>query len=218
MKVRAAAQPALLQTKLRMPRLRPRHVPRVRLLTALDAGLEARLVLVSAPAGFGNTTLLTDWLASRSIPAGWVSLDVRDNDAARFLRYVVAAARPLLADSPSPDGVRCPAVQAEAAEAEVANLLAATPGDAVLVLDDYHTITAPAVHAAVAFLLEHLPAQIHLVIAKSGRPAAANCPLPGPWRFHGLVWISRPSGTPACTHASLSTVACGRTGCRIHCT
>jgi len=157
----------LLQTKLRMPRLRPRHVRRVRLLTALNGGFNSRLILVSAPAGFGKTTLLTDWLAGLPIPVGWVSLEASDNDLTRLLRYLAYATRPMLGQElPAPrQCARSGHGPDETILADMVNQLTETADEAVIVLDDYHTITAPAVHAAVTFLLEHLPEHIHLVIA-----------------------------------------------------
>jgi LuxR family maltose regulon positive regulatory protein len=139
----------------------------------LDAGLaDARLILVSAPAGYGKTTLLADWLAGSRIPAGWVSLDATDNDPARFFRYLLAAARAAVVDSPeSVSGfIRPPPEQSDAALSEIINLLTCAPGDVVLVLDDYHTITSPVVHQSVASLLDHLPPQAHLAIATRADP------------------------------------------------
>lgn len=163
----------LLATKLYVPQVRTALVPRPRLTRRLDEGMERRLVLISAPAGFGKSTLLAEWAqlkskASPPFPIAWLSLDAGDNDPQRFWAYFVAAlnkVRPgtgqdllalLRAPQPPP---------ADALLAELLNEIAAMPGDLALVLDDYHTISAHAIHDALAFLLEHLPPQMHLVIA-----------------------------------------------------
>ncbi len=166
----------LLATKLHVPRRQRGLVARPRLSERLSRGAESALTLVSAPAGFGKTTLLTQWLAAapahgRSV--AWLSLDQRDNDPALFWAYfagalntavqeVGASALPLL-QPPQPP--------AEAGLATLLNDLDAIPGDVVLVLDDYHIIEARGVQDGMAFLLEHLPPQIHLVIASRADPA-----------------------------------------------
>ena len=166
----------LLETKLHVPRLRRDLVPRPRLSERLSRGAESALTLVSAPAGFGKTTLLTEWLAAapadgRSV--AWLSLDQRDNDPALFWTYLVAAlqtaadgvgasALSLLQSPPSP---------MEEVLATLLNDLHAVSNDVVLVLDDYHVIEARDVQDGMAFLLEHLPPQIHLVIAGRADPA-----------------------------------------------
>ena len=81
----------LLQTKFYMPTLRPTLVPRARLFTKLNAGIKGKLTLVAAPAGFGKSTLVCDWLRQAGLPAVWLSLDAADNDLHRFLRYVIGA-------------------------------------------------------------------------------------------------------------------------------
>jgi LuxR family maltose regulon positive regulatory protein len=168
----------LLTTKLHVPRRRRGLVARRRLRERLDRGNEAALTLVSAPAGFGKTTVLTEWLTDAP-PAGrsvaWLSLDARDNDPALFWAYLVAALQTVIPDLGADmlALLQSPSSSSEAALATLLNDLAGAPGEVVLVLDDYHVIEAPAVHEGIAFLLEHLPAQVHLVIA--GR---ADPPLP----------------------------------------
>jgi len=164
----------LLATKLHVPRPRPGFVPRPRLVGALDEGLARRLILVCAPAGSGKTALLADW-ASGSRPVAWLSLDAADNDPVRFWRHTVAAldrARPgigervgLLLGPPAPASF-------EGLVTALINDLAAQPGDGevLLVLDDYHLIDAQPVHASLAFLLEHLPPGLHLVLASRADP------------------------------------------------
>ncbi|WP_374458045.1 LuxR C-terminal-related transcriptional regulator [Nocardioides sp.] len=169
----------LIETKLYLPSPRAGLVARPRLRQRLGAGLTARLLLVSAPAGFGKTTLLVDWLASletgddASVRAAWLSLDPGDNDPARFWRYLVAALRTalpgvaedalaLLSDSQTPP--------VETLLTAVVNDVAASRAEVVLLLDDYHVIDSPAVHDGMAFLLAHLPQRLHLVLASRVDP------------------------------------------------
>jgi LuxR family maltose regulon positive regulatory protein len=166
----------LLETKLRVPRRRRSLVPRPRLIERLSSGTESALTLVSAPAGFGKTTLLADWLATSAADgrsAAWLSLDQRDNDPVVFWTYLVTALRTA---APGVGGsalalLESPQPPIEAVLANLVNDLNAVSYDVVLVLDDYHVIEARDVHDAVAFLLEHLPGQIHLVIAGRADPA-----------------------------------------------
>lgn len=167
----------LLETKLYVPRLRRGLVARPRLIERMGRGAESKLTLLSAPAGFGKTTLLTEWLAAA--PAGersvaWLSLDQADNQPVSFWTYLVAAlqaaapgvgARALsLLQRPQPPPI-------ETILATVLNELNAVPNDVVLVLDDYHVIDAHDIQDGMAFLLEHLPPQIHLVITTRADPA-----------------------------------------------
>jgi LuxR family transcriptional regulator, maltose regulon positive regulatory protein len=167
----------LLTTKVHAPRRRRGLVARPRLIELLNRGEEAALTLVSAPAGFGKTTVLTDWLsaaaADRSV--AWLSLDARDNDPALFWAYLVAAVQTAVPDvgAGALALLSSPQTSAEAAIASLVNDLDAVPVDVVLILDDYHVIESSEVHEGMAFLLEHLPAHAHLVIA--GR---ADPPLP----------------------------------------
>ena len=165
----------LLGTKLHIPRQRRGHVARPRLSERLSRAGESKLTLVSAPAGFGKTTLLAQWLAAapadgRSV--AWLSLDQRDNDPALFWRYLVAALQT------AEHGVGASALSLlgsaspmEAVLGTLLNDLHAISNDVVLVLDDYHVIDARDVLDGMAFLLEHLPQQIHLVIAGRADPA-----------------------------------------------
>ena len=170
----------LLETKLYVPRSRRGLVPRPRLSERLDRGTASKLMLVSAPAGFGKTTLLTEWLAAG--PAGpaderlvaWLSLDRGDNDPVSFWTYVIAALRTVasgvgesaLALLQAP---RSPPI--ETVLTALLNDLGATAGDIVLVLDDYHVVDARDVQDGMAFLLDHLPPQLHVVIAGRADPA-----------------------------------------------
>ncbi|HET9859649.1 MAG TPA: LuxR C-terminal-related transcriptional regulator [Nocardioidaceae bacterium] len=172
----------VLATKLFAPSLRPQLVARPRLAEHLDATLDAshRLTLVSAPAGFGKTTLLSDWRAhldrgETRTRVGWLSLDDGDNDLTRVLTHLVAALRSIGLDVD-------PAVAESLHKASTLAALTALVNDVtrasecvpggqwILVLDDYHVIGASEVHEAVTFLLDHLPDQLHLVIATRSDP------------------------------------------------
>ena len=170
-----SGQDVLLATKLHVPRPQPGFVPRPRLAEALSEGLARRLILVCAPAGSGKTALLADWAPSGSRPVAWLSLDAADNDPVRFWRHTVAAldrARPGIGERA---GLLLgpPALASfEGLVTALINDLAAQPGDGevLLVLDDYHLIDAQPVHASLAFLLEHLPPGLHLVLASRADP------------------------------------------------
>ncbi|GLZ48296.1 helix-turn-helix transcriptional regulator [Actinomycetospora sp. NBRC 106375] len=162
----------LLASKYRRPRRRPGTVDRPRLTAALDGARHAAVTVVSAPAGFGKSTLLAAWLDTLPTDAAavaWVSLDERDDDPARFWTYVLTAIRDatgvgeealeLLASSPSTPS------STESALVAALNDVGGTDRDLVLALDDLHLVTAPEVHEGLAFLLEHRPPQLHLVLA-----------------------------------------------------
>jgi LuxR family maltose regulon positive regulatory protein len=170
----------LLETKLYVPRPRPALVPRPRLSQRLDRGITSKLILISAPAGFGKTTLLTEWLAAGPAApaderlAAWLSLDRADNDPASFWTYVIAALQTVapevgasaltLLQAPQPPPI-------ETVLTALLNDLGAITGDIVLVLDDYHVIDSRDVQDAMAFLLDHLPPRLHVVIASRTDPA-----------------------------------------------
>ncbi len=172
----------LLETKLFLPRPRRGLVPRPRLRDRLHHGLASKLILVSAPAGFGKTTLLVDWVEAVSADAqtsiAWLALDQGDNDPATFWTYVVAALRTVAPDigeralgllqEPQPPPI-------EAVLTTLLNDLGGMAGEVVLLLDDYHVIESPDIHAGIAFTLEHVPPGLHLVIASRTDPAL---PLP----------------------------------------
>ncbi|MGB6576961.1 MAG: AAA family ATPase, partial [Streptosporangiaceae bacterium] len=168
--VAASEQHVLLATKLHLPGRRPGFVARPRLTEALSGGL----LLVCAPAGFGKTALLADWLRTAGRPVAWLSLDVGDNDPVRFWRHVVAAldrARPGIGERVSPL-LGPPTSSFEGLVTALINELAAQSGEneIVLVLDDYHLVDARQVHASLAFLIEHLPPGLRLVLASRSDP------------------------------------------------
>jgi LuxR family maltose regulon positive regulatory protein len=180
----------ILATKLYIPLPRPKAVSRPRLLERLNDGLHRKLTLISAAAGFGKTTLASEWVATltpdpstltgtrpsvrgEGVRVAWLSLDEGDNDPARFLTYFVAALQTIAADigagvmgvlqTPQPPSI-------ESILTTLLNEITTIPGDFVLVLDDYHVIDAKPVDDALTFLLDHQPPQMHLVIATREDP------------------------------------------------
>ena len=176
-RVGAAILPkALVTTKLHAPRTRPNLVDRPRLREVLARNEVCPLTLVSAPAGFGKTTLLGDWseqLSRDGKSVAWVSLDLSDNDPARFLTYLVGALQEIeegigegvLASLRSP---QMPPI--EALMGVLVNELAEVAHEITVILDDYHLIDSDPVHEAVSFLLEHLPENARLVISSRADP------------------------------------------------
>ena len=163
----------LLHTKLYIPAPRPDQVPRPQLWERLEAGLRCKLTLVSAPAGFGKTTLLTGWLPNCRRRIAWLSLDDTDNELTRFLTYLIAAflqidpklgastmAHLSAPDPPPPETMLIALV----------NELSAWSDMLLLVLDDFHVITSQAIHSAITFLLNHQPANLHLMMTSRADP------------------------------------------------
>ena len=167
----------ILATKLYIPPPRPKNVPRIHLIEQLNEGLDRKMILISAPAGFGKTTLVSEWAAGCDQKVAWLSLDEGDNDPTRFLTYLVAALQTiavnigkgllgaLLAPQPPP---------IESILVVLLNGIATIPNNFVLVLDDYHVIDSKPIDEALTFLLKHLPPQMHLVITTREDP---NLPL-----------------------------------------
>jgi LuxR family maltose regulon positive regulatory protein len=169
----------VLATKLYIPPPRPNIVLRPRLIERLNKGLPSGhtpgVTLISAPAGFGKTTLVSEWVADCERPAAWLSLDEGDNDPTRFLTYLVATLQTIAgnigegvlavlhASQPQPPPT-------ESILTELLNEITAIPDNFILVLDDYHLIDSKSVDHAISFLLEHQPPQLHLIIATREDP------------------------------------------------
>src|SRR5918912_1131571 len=167
----------LLETKLYVPKPRRGVVPRARLRERLDRAADVQLTLVSAPAGFGKTTLLADWLATIKVDGravAWLSLDQGDNHPTSFWTYVVAALQKVapgagqnaisLLESPQPPPI-------ETVLATLLNDLSNVSIDLVMVLDDYHLVDASELRESMVFFIDHLPPRFHLVIASRADPA-----------------------------------------------
>jgi LuxR family maltose regulon positive regulatory protein len=157
----------LLAAKLYIPSLRPKIVRRPRLVDQLNDGIHGKLTLVAAPAGFGKTTLVGEWISHCERPTAWLSLDEGDGDRARFLTYLVAALRtiqPKLGDdvlgmlqSPQTPPIR-------SVLTSLLNDIADIHEPFTLVLDDYHVVNIEPINEVLAFLLEHQSPRMHLVI------------------------------------------------------
>jgi LuxR family maltose regulon positive regulatory protein len=163
----------ILATKLFVPQPRSNLVSRPGLIERLNEGWDRKLTILSAPAGFGKTTLLSEWVQSVECPVAWLSLEVNDNNLFRFLTYFAAvlqaidvkmgeAALAMLQSSRPP--------HIETVLTSIINDIAGNPSPHILILDDYHLIDAQPIHEALTFLLEHLPPQIHLVISSRSDP------------------------------------------------
>ncbi len=157
----------LLTTKLFIPSLRVEHVSRARLVAHLNTCFSHALTLVSAPAGYGKTTLLSEWAKGCCSPIAWLTIDPGDNDPVRFIAYLAAAFREagisndtMLAPSPGlPDSLT-----------PLINSLSTVSGPVILILDDYHLISSQAVHNCLAFLLDFQPDNLHTIISTRADP------------------------------------------------
>ncbi len=170
---RETAPTLFVPTKLARPPLRPGAVARSRLLDRLADIERSPLTLVSAAAGFGKTTLLTAWAATRGGPIAWLGLDPEDNDPARFWRYVATALETVQAGVGTDIHTLWQASQPPPLAALVTTLIevcGALPAGTVLVLDDYHLITAPSIHDALVAVLAHLPSAMHIILATRADP------------------------------------------------
>ena len=169
----------ILATKLYIPPPRPKVVLRSRLIERLNEGLRSKpgVTLISAPVGYGKTTLVSEWVACCGRPVAWLSLDEGDSDPARFLTYLVAALQTLEANMGAGVLSMLQAPKLPPIESILTGLLneiEAFPNQFTLVLDDYHVIDSKPVDKALTFLLEHLPTQMNLVIVSREDP---NLPL-----------------------------------------
>ena len=171
----------ILATKLYTPPPRAKIVLRPRLIERMNEGLQRKLTLISVSAGFGKTTLVSEWVAGCGRPVAWLSLDEGDNDPTRFLTYLVAALQTLALSEVEGIAVNIGAgvlgvlqspqpLPTESILTILLNEIAAIPDHFVLVLDDYHVIDGKPVNQAITFLLEHLPPQMHLVITTREDP------------------------------------------------
>jgi len=171
-------KPEILATKLNIPLRRPDLVPRPHLIERVNEGLTRKLTLISAPAGFGKTTLVSMWAAQASMPVAWLSLEEQENDLTRFLAYIITAIQGVDPEIGKDAQAILQTPQLPSYETiltSIINDLEVSDQDIALVLDDYHLIHTRGVHEAVVFLVEHLPSQTHVVIITRADP-----PLPIP--------------------------------------
>ena len=165
----------ILATKLYVPGVRPKFIPRPHLLARLNDGLHRKLTLISAPAGFGKTSIVSEWAASLAdvTSVAWLSLDDGDNDPTRFLAYLIAALQTISAEIGTQSLTELQSPQPPPTESILTlliNDISTQPEQFVFVLDDYHLLDSKQVDGALTFLLEHLPPQMHLVIATREDP------------------------------------------------
>ena len=163
----------ILSTKLYIPLPRTNVVLRPRLIERLNEGLDRKLTLISASAGFGKTTLVSQWVAACERPVAWLSLDEGDDDSTRFLTHFVAALQTIVENIG--EGVFSSLKSSQPPSTEsiltvLLNEISALPYKFVLVLDDYHVIDSKRIDDALIFLLKHLPPQMHLVITTRENP------------------------------------------------
>lgn len=167
---------SLLETKLHPPRTRQRFVHRARLLERLEQAMDARLTLVSAPAGFGKSSLVATWLETTQRDkrrVAWFSIDADDSDPTTFWRYVTSALERAMPERHDDDG---PLLDPNEPRMDVAlgrliNELGAVSDEVVLVLDDYHEVASAEIHESMAYLLEHMPANLHVVVITRADPS-----------------------------------------------
>ncbi|MGZ3647337.1 MAG: hypothetical protein ACXVCM_26190 [Ktedonobacteraceae bacterium] len=166
----------LLTTKFFIPSASHTLIPRSRLDAQLNAGMKRKLTLISAPAGFGKTTLLSAWVQTLPLDnpiVAWVSLDEEDNDPMRFWEYALTALNTCQSELFTPLLSFFQTEQAHAVQSlvtAVINILVKQTEQFLLILDDYHVITESAVHTSLNFPLEHLPSQLHLILATRADP------------------------------------------------
>ncbi len=178
----------LLRTKLFMPPLRPNLVPRPHLIKHLNQGLQqgCKLTLISAPAGFGKSTLVSSWLADSGVQAAWLSLDQGDNDPVRFWTYLIAAIQTIHQEigAEARQIVSTPQLRSiEPVAIALINDISQLAHDLILVLDDYHVIEAEQVHAGLNYFLEHQPPNLHLLLLTRVDPPISLARL----RAHGRL-------------------------------
>lgn len=157
----------IVGTKLHIPRVRKSLVSRPRLMRKLNEGMDYKLTLISAQAGYGKTTALSEWIRHCDMQVAWVSLDMQDNDWAQFWSYVTASIQescPKFGSTVQPLLINGPSMTLEPAIVALLNDLNNLTNELIIILDDYHVIETPTIHQSMAYLLEHLPPHIHLYV------------------------------------------------------
>lgn len=185
--------PALLKTKFHIPQTSPNLIQRPRLIQLVDEGLQYPILLISATAGFGKTTLVSQWRntpAGEKFPLAWLSLDDDDNDPIHFLTYVTEALEHIAPEISEEIKGLLLALQLSSPKAMLTallNALSSVNNPFALVLDDYHCITTPLIHEVMTFLLHRLPMHMHVILISRSDPPL----LLGQLRAHGKVFEIR---------------------------
>ena len=170
--------PALVLTKLHIPALRASHIPRRHLIERLTSETQTGLIFVCAPAGYGKTTFLSEWartLMQKGIAVGWFAIDPSDDDPLPFCIYLVASLMQALGSSSELSRIAqlirsSPELDMQKMLGAIINAIASSGRECVLILDDYHLISGPAIHSAIAFLLEHRPENMRVVLGSRAEP------------------------------------------------
>jgi LuxR family maltose regulon positive regulatory protein len=181
----------VLKSKIQIPQLPPQIIARARLFESLDAALQPfmRLTLLSAPTGYGKTSLMSAWIQDRKLPTAWLSLEEQDNDPTRFTNYLLAALEKVDPTFRAPETPTGPHAGGELEASVLIPLLNQIGGldqTTMLVFDDYHCIDNSAVHHLVGYLLENLPTQAHLVILTRADPPLSIARLRGRGQLNEL--------------------------------
>jgi len=168
-----AAQFPILETKIYIPAPPQTLVQRARLVQRLNEGMKCKLILISAPAGFGKTTLLSDWIQQSKMPVAWFSVDKGDNEPVHFLNYIIAGLQTVESNIGQSTRNLMKSLQLLPIQSILINFIndvISIPKDFALVLDDYHLVDSKSIHHLITFLLDHLPPQMHLIIATRSDP------------------------------------------------
>ena len=164
----------ILATKLYVPQPRSKRVLRSNLIERLNHGRHRKLTLISAPAGFGKTSLLSEWIDQNEFQTAWISLDEGDGEPVHFLSYLISALQKINPDLGSSVYAILQAPQPPPIKTLMTSLIndiTTLSGESILVLDDYHLVDVPAIHEILSFLIDHLPPQLHLVITTRADPS-----------------------------------------------
>ncbi len=179
----------IISTKIQVPYVNTPLVQRQALIQRLQKGIKGKLTLVVAPAGYGKSTLLSEWAKQSEAPAAWVSLDVRDNDFERFWTYAVASVCQSYPNFGASLLQHLKNIQPDYYDTFLSALLgqfSELPGNLILILDDFHTIDHPSIHDAIAYMLDYLPASVHLVVSSRHQPDLSTARLLARGELHKL--------------------------------
>src|SRR5574341_1655361 len=170
--------PSLVLTKLRIPASRASQIPRRHLIERLTLETQTGLISICAPAGYGKTTLLSEWastLMQKGMAVGWFAIDQSADDPLPFCTYLVASLMQALGSAPELARIAqlirsSPELDMQKILGAIINAIASSERQCVLILDDYHLVSSPAIHSALAFLLEHRPENMRVVLGSRAEP------------------------------------------------